>query len=276
MHVRNFILCGSLFYGLLLAGSPSFAKTCAEKKVRYGEGRDSFEVSEYRPEASTKSLMIIPPTGGTNLIDRSYSEKFCDKGYDVYLVNDWPRPGEGSTDLEVHEKFYSNAQRAIRLVAAGIKTPFLGLLGTSVGALHASIAAATQEKFDAVFLIVGGLSIAEVIVTSDQQAMQELRDVRRKRFHFQSAQENIKAIEKVFTLEPMKQPPLPRQKLIGAVISAGDTTVPYKTQVQLQEFFHPSKIISMNNDHFWAIVKTWLFHTGELIEFFDTSAATKK
>jgi hypothetical protein len=247
-----------------------------ETRVLYEQNADTFEVSVYRPEGlEAKSLILVPPTGGINLIDRSYARAFCENGYHVYLVHDWPRPGEDKIDLEVHQAFYSNAQKAIASVLASIQAPFVGILGTSVGALHASISMMTLDKIDAAFLIVGGLPIAEVVVTSDQKAMQELRAARQKRYEFKNDAENILGISKVFDLEPMSQGAWPKKKSIGIVISTGDKTVPYATQKKLQDFFQPQKVIALKNNHFWAIVKTWAFYKSELISFFEEAQKEK-
>jgi hypothetical protein len=36
-----------------------------------------------------KSILIIPPTGGTNFIDRSYGKLFCENGFDVFILDRW-------------------------------------------------------------------------------------------------------------------------------------------------------------------------------------------
>lgn len=256
----------------VLAAFPCWAKPCVKTDARYEIATGFVDVSEFHPApGSTKSLLIIPPTGGTNFIDRRYAQKFCLKGFETYIINEWPRPGEASTDVEVHQRFYANAQSAIAVVLKTLKTPFIGILGTSVGALHASIAAVTQPAIRAAFFIVGGLPISEVVVTSNQDAMRDLRKTRQARYHFKNDQENIAAIRAVFPLEPSHKQPLTK-KHFGMVISSKDATVPYKTQEQMKEFFTPEKVIALNNDHFWAIVKTWFFHTDEIIQFFDSAA----
>lgn len=265
------------FTGLVVLFSSLQALACEEARSIHQEAGLQFDLSVYKADnPQGKNLIIIPPTGGTNLIDRSYAKRFCENNFDVYLINDWQRPGEDTPDLEVHQRFYTNAQRAIAAVVKSLPNSFIGILGTSVGALHASISATTLEEIDAAFLIVGGLPIAEVVVTSDQQAMRDLRSIRQMRYHFKSDDENIAAINKVFSLEPTKQAALKNKKQIGVVISEDDKTVPYPTQQNLEAFFKPKKVIAMNNNHFWAIVKTWLFHSSELVDFFKEAARQKK
>jgi hypothetical protein len=245
--------------------------------IEYGPSDFKVQVTKYEPQDKTlKSILIIPPTGGTNYIDRSYAEKFCSVGYDVYILNHWTGDSEMNSDLEIHQKLYARAQKAISITISEIETPFIGLLGTSLGALHGSIAANTQERLNAVFLIVGGAPITEAVVTSDQHAMRELRDQREKRFGFKNDEQYLTALKKAFFLEPMSQGNMYKRKDIGMVLADKDQTVPYALQLKLQAFFNPKKSITLPSSHFWAIVKTWFFHTPEVVEFFNSSANEKK
>ncbi len=270
--IISFIL-GSV--GFLAPSCSTLTKSA--QHVSVSENAFSVDVTKYTAAApAMKSLIVLPPTGGTNFVDKSYAKTFCEAGYDVYVLNDWPRPGETGDDLERHQRAYSNSQRAIRIVLKEIKTPFIGMLGTSLGATYASVAANTFASIDAVFLVVGGVPIPEVIATSDQKEMRAFHASRFKRYGFKNDQEYIRAIDRVFDLEPTKLGALHDKKDIGVVIATRDTTVPFATQKTLVDFFHPGANITLNNGHVWAIVKTWLFHTKELVSFFDESANRKK
>lgn len=273
---HNFIkICFAVtVLGLTSCSSFLAGSSCIDQKMTLGPEEFHVSSSFYSTAIATqKSIVIFPPTGGKNAIDRSYAKQFCKAGYNVAVINGWTNDQETKSDLEIHQHFYSGAQRAVQLTLAEIKTPFVGLLGTSVGALHSAIAANSIDRFNAVFLIAGGASIAEVIVTSDQQAMIDLKTARQSRYGFKNDAENIQAIEKVFTLEPMKLGTQFSKKAIGMVIANKDTTVATATQNQLKDFYKPQTVITLNNDHFWTIVKTWLFHSNEVQEFFDRNAA---
>lgn len=250
-----------------------FGPDCKDHKVQLGTADFQVNASFFTTGQDTmKSIMIIPPTGGTNALDRSYARQFCRAGYQVAILNGWTNDQETQSDLEIHQHFYSGAQKAVQIILTEIKSPYVGLLGTSVGALHAAISANSIARFNAVFLIAGGASIAEVIVNSDQQAMVDLKSARKNRYNFKNDSENIKAIGSAFNLEPMKLGTLYSKKDIGMVIAKQDHTVPTETQINLKDFFKPMKLVLLNNDHFWAIVKTWLFHSGEILDFFDSSS----
>jgi hypothetical protein len=221
---------------------------------------------------SQKTILIIPPTGGTNIIDRSYAAQFCKNGYHAYILSSWTGDTEVVIDFEIHQRFYTNAQKAISTVLEQIETPFIGVLGTSVGGLHASIAASTQERVNAVFAITAGTPIAEVVVYSSQKAMIDLNKRRKERFKTTGHQDQVNRINQAFHLEPQKLEPLYLKKDLGLAMALDDTIVPIEQQKKLQQLWNPQTVIEINNDHFFGIIKTWFFYSDKILAFFNKSS----
>lgn len=269
-----------LFYLMIaLAGLISCATFSDVKELKLGTAEFNVELTSWVSADNQKSLIIFPPTGGTNYLDKSYARYFARRGYNVYILNTWTGKDEVSFDLEIHQRFYSRSQKAIRLVLNQIQTqrptPFVGLLGTSVGAIFSAVAATTLEGIDAVFFVVGGLTIPEVIVTSDQKIMQEAKQKRKEMFGFKTDLEYLNALDKAILLEPTRQGDLYKKKDYGMVLATQDTTVPAATQFKLKEFFRPRVTIEYDSSHFWAIVKSWMFANGDILDFFEGSAIAK-
>lgn len=214
----------------------------------------------------------MPPTGGANYIDRSYAKEFQRKGFDVYILNHWTGFDELRIDLNIHQALYTRAQKAIGLIIDQIKTPYIGMIGTSVGALHASVAASTHDRLNSVFIITGGAPITEVIVRSDQKAMLEAKKKRFEKYGFKNEDEYLQRLRKEFHLEPMELGEKYKNKTLGMVVGDEDTTVPTNTQRQLQKFWNPKTTIVYQSSHFWTIVKTWLFESKAVFKFFEDDA----
>ncbi|MGZ3690264.1 MAG: hypothetical protein ACXVAX_02100, partial [Pseudobdellovibrio sp.] len=177
MKFKFFVLFGALALTLssLSCASWGSGRSCHIEQKNISEGDFKVDISLYSDgKASNKSLLLLPPTGGTNYIDRRYATEFCQAGYDVYLINTWTMLDDPEVDLELHQRTYMRGQQALTLVIEKIKSPFIGLLGTSLGALHSAVAASYQDRLNAVFMIEGGAPISEVIVTSDQEKMRKL------------------------------------------------------------------------------------------------------
>ncbi len=242
-------------------------------ETRLSEADFHVEIVKYGTATPVaRSLLILPPTGGETFLDRSYARTFAEAGYDVYIIKQWTGLDERSSDLEIHQRLYTRAQKAIEIVLAQISSPYIGLLGTSVGALHGAVAASKQSRLNSVFIITGGAPITEVIATSDQKAMQKLREERRNRFGFKTIEENRVAIAERFFLEPMQLGDGYRKKALGMVITEQDGTVPSANQEKLKNYWQPQKVITYSNGHFLGIIKAWMFNKDDIFDFFQANA----
>ena len=228
-----------------------------------------------RKKPAARSILIMPPTGGTNYIDRRYAQELCNNNYDVYILNEWSEMSSRTIELTLHQNYYARAQRAISLVFSEISSEFIGMLGTSLGGLHTSVSLQTQPRLDAAFIITAGLPIIDVIMTSDQDAMIRLRKIRMQEFKFPNESELQKAIENVFHLEPTRLGEHFKNKKIGVALALNDRTVPTKSQQRLVDFFKPDTVLEYSSNHFWGIVKTWLFDSSEVVRFFNSASKTQ-
>lgn len=252
------------------------AQGCDALDRSMGPADFKVDVTEYfHVERSKKMLVIMPPTGGTNYADRSYAKRFCKSGYDVTILNEWTGDNGTSTDLEIHQGFYTKMLKAVGLVLDQSTATFNGMLGTSLGGLYAAVASAKIPKIDAIFTIVAGVPITKVVVTSEQKAMRDLARTRNQRFGFRNDVEYLAALQKAFSLEPNPENVKSSHRDYGVVIADEDVVVPTATQNALRDLWKPKKEIHLANGHFWAIFNTWLYHNDEVVQFFEESSAAR-
>jgi len=73
---------------VLLVGT-SYANDCldSEKSIKH----DHFEIQvlNFLPSKSIGHIIIVPPTGGTNVLDRSYARKLCAEGFSAHILSHW-------------------------------------------------------------------------------------------------------------------------------------------------------------------------------------------
>lgn len=242
---------------------------CSGTDLSFTEQDFSVETLHYRPENTRSIVLIIPPTGGTNIIDRSYAKGLCKEGIDTYILSHWTGDDEYNLELSIHTRFYARAYKAIGIVLKNLpKGKEIGLIGTSVGGLHGSIAASRYPEITRAFIITGGAHIPSIIANSNQEAMEDAWEKRRKLFSFKSRSEYITALENVIELEPLNRLAIPSKKKFGMVISTTDKTVPTINQERLKALWKPETVIYNEYDHFWTIVTTWLFDAQKIYDFF--------
>lgn len=242
---------------------------CQNQPIEFRKAEFKVQILKFQTKNSDqKSILIIPPTGGTNFIDRSYAKSFCENGYDAYILNRWSDDDEYSLDMQIHERFYSRAQKAIALTLSQINSKFIGVLGTSVGAIHAVNALHRFSKINAAFLIVGGGPIPEVIANSDQEDLAQARKKRFNLYGFKNIKEYTQALRKNITFNSIQKSANSNLQ-IGMVIASEDTTVPSKNQIELQNILAPKYILQISGNHLFAILKTWLCFKNDIMKFFD-------
>lgn len=245
---------------------------CSAKPVKLAAAEFAVEVLKYQSQnPEQKSIILMPPTGGTNSIDRSYAKNLCQSGFDVYIIEHWTGEAEFSLDLLIHERHYSRAQKAIGITIENIKSKFIGILGTSVGAIYTSVAMSLHDKLNAAFVIVGGADVPEIIATSDQDILVKVRDERFKLSGYKNNEEYIRAISEVFPYKVSQLPSLYKGKKLGMVIADADTTVPTATQNYLRDLWQPQVVYNYSGNHLTVILKTWR-HRDDIVEFFSKAA----
>lgn len=238
--------------------------------LELGAGDFRVQVSYYRSAAPGKrTILIMPPTGGNNVLDRSYARTFRSSGFDVYILNRWTGDDEYDLELGIHERLYERTQKAISLVLAEIpEGEPVGILGTSVGAIFTATAMGVHDRLKAAFLITGGAPIASVIVGSDQMAMTDAKMKRFKEFGFTSDREYLEALDPEIHLDPFKLPRKFAGKELGMIISEKDTTVPGEFQMKLKELWQPRTVYRFHDNHFVTILKSWFWHRKNIVKFF--------
>lgn len=250
--------------------------TMTEQVLYWGDIAFKAQVLQYQcAKPTNQSVLILPPTGGTNYIDRGYAEILCKNGFDVVILERWSDDDEFSLDLEIHERFYERAQKAIGIALENIKTPFVGVLGTSIGAIHTAIAVPRFEKINAAFSITGGAELSNIIALSEQSI---LVDVRKKRFKihgYKNDEEYIEALKPHIPYEPMKMPLPAKKPSLGMVLAMKDTVVPTYTQNLLRQLWSPQTVLEIPSNHTCSIVNTWLFQRQKIVDFFRTAALGK-
>lgn len=248
---------------------------CSHYSVREDEiyESDGFWVryQEYVPSKgeTNRAVVILPPTGGSNLIDRSYARGLVRKGARVKLVTGFSGEDEKSYDLQIHERIHKNAIRGLELVIQSFSNEKkVAVMGTSLGGLFVAIAVGQEIQFERALVVAAGAPIPRVIVDSDLDSMRELKKKRFEIFSLKSDEDYYNQLSRKYRLDPLsatlQKPGRPR---LAMVILTEDDTVPTSTQRALQNHWHPVWVREMENGHFWGIVSSWLFHRREIQSF---------
>lgn len=243
--------------------------SCEEENVVLKKNDMDIELSSFKTsEKSERLIVILPPTGGVNFIDRNYAQHFCKKGMSTVIIKSWSENFEVRYDLSVHTDYYMNAQAAIDSVLNQHSDYKIGMLGTSLGSLHASISFARNDFIDSVFLIVGGGNLASMIARTDQEQTLKFKEIRFELYGFESEDEYEEALKPHIPFEVLDMEIKREGRKIGMSISYDDVTVPTSNQIALKKKWNPDLLLDSNFNHTNTVLKTWLLNKRAITRFF--------
>ena len=210
----------------------------------------------------------MPPTGGITRLERSYAANFCRRGHEVILVDSWRGKFEQSLDLSVHQRLLKRAQDAIQTVITEYNFKEAGILGTSVGGIHAATALMKFSEIKKALLIVAGAPVADVIAESEQSDLAAVRTERMKKFGFKNVSEYKLALREAIDEEPLSYIDGLKDKQVAMVVAEKDKVVATKYQRQLVEALDPDWVLEYPNGHVLTIGRFWWFQTDRVLDFF--------
>jgi len=234
--------------------------------------------------SSKVKVVIFPPTGGSTTLEKWYSEKICTRGAFVLVVTDWKDAREEAFDPELHDRHLLRALQVYETLEKKWGGPFR-VLGTSLGGLYAA-AISLHHPWDKMVLITSGGPLSQVLSTSDQKPLIDLKEKRMKLWNLKSDKEYEAALGEAISndfLPPRFQsskkvegsrggpaldphPLVPSSNIILS-IAHGDDTVPHPTQEKLWESLGRPQRFDFYANHFWAIVGTYWNHSNEIADF---------
>src|SRR6185503_10156418 len=79
-------------------------------------GRRPVSLKQYAAKSrSDKTILIVPPTGGENLVDQGWANFFCARGYRALILQHWDQDDAVTPlDLGMHDRGSLRALAAVR------------------------------------------------------------------------------------------------------------------------------------------------------------------
>lgn len=222
---------------------------------------------------SKKVVILLPPTGGLNILDRGYANELCSHGISVAVLEGWDHQLDTSMDFSMHDhgalRYVSAIRHTVEFLASS-KLHSIGLLGTSIGAIGGALGFGLEERISAATFIVGSARFADVVALSDEKGAALLREKRMKLYSLSTIEQYQELVRKNITFEPslFLKPTVGRNTL---VISAdNDTTVPSEYQYELASLLK-SQVISLEGNHLDVIKHTFWNETTAVVDFFNSN-----
>lgn len=221
-----------------------------------------------------RAVIVLPPTGGINLIDRGYSNKLCSAGLTVALLQDWEHRDYMDLDFKMHDigalRYISATRHTLEFLKSRDFNS-VGLLGTSIGAIGGALAFGVEERIKAAAFIVGSARFADVVGTSTEKETSDLRESRMKKFDIKTQDEYTAAAKKEVMMDPAKYLTTVGDRSSLVVTADKDVTIPTEYQLELVEILKPKQHIKLQGSHIQAIKSAFWRHSSDIVNFFKSS-----
>lgn len=231
--------------------------------------RVQYELYAADDSGSPPWVVLLPPTGGANFLDRRYARKLRDQGASVMLVTDWTGLTEEPKDLGIHNRGLALSLRAFDLLRARAGGARLRLFGTSLGGLFAATMAYHRpDGVERLVLVVTGGPLSRVVATSKLSNLVQLKKDRRAQLGFADDEAYRKILADKIPLDFIADKPYevaPEKVLM--VIAKSDESVPTVTQETLWEKLGKPRRLDVDGGHFFTIIGSYLWRASELTEF---------
>lgn len=204
-----------------------------------------------------KLVLIVPPTGGSSIIEKRYAKYFCNHGLNAVIIDDWTGANLTSETLDftVHQRELEYAESAIKKTLSYFKNSTIGMLATSKGAIGISAFTDTIEKKVSVLIsIVAGGPLHLAISRANEEGLKTLRSQRMKLLDIDQMEYDQLIFE---NLKYRTQDISPNSKMkVVLVYATEDIVVPTELQVWLKDLWNPSALWYLEDNHVPAIGKT--------------------
>lgn len=251
----------------------------SRETVNYRQG-SGFQIKTYQyyptqeRVGTGQMVIIVPPTNGTNGLDRDAAEAFCKYGLPAVILDSWTNSSRHPSvaEPESHQYEIDQARRALLILTNNVfSNTQIGILATSKGAIGvAAYASEFRSNVKSVFLIVAGAPLHLAISRAGERGLRDLRAARASHFELQSQRQYDQMIAQSLTSSiPTSRP---RSGLrVAMVISDNDTTVPTYLQENLMNQWRPDRLWRRPGNHRQVVLFSFTMLKKRMFEFFDES-----
>jgi hypothetical protein len=188
--------------------------------------------------SNTPSIIIMPPSGGDNVLDTLYAHLFCENGFNVYILRDWfGNLSNYELDPRSHDEEGLRGYSAVLHLLEFIKPASpekIGLLGTSKGAIQGSLLMALEDELRTSILIAGGADLPRILAVGTHSEVAKIRKKRMEKYKLASVELYEALLRQELKLDPGPLFAGYENKNMLFYIGQRDTTVPTSNQLQLQ------------------------------------------
>ncbi len=228
------------------------------------------------------AVIMIPPIGGTNLLDRKMAETFCENKMSALILTDdfayiqSQSAGPLRPPEDHQETFYrvgAAVKGSLALISddANLDYKKVGMFGVSLGGVLGSFMMATQADISAGYFVVAGGDIPQILAVSEQDEVSRIRRKRMSEEGLNTKAEYEEFLREHILFDPMDLAQTMIPETINMVIAERDSSVPTPNQRSLHQAFGQPDTRYINAGHVDAVISAlfWSSDRRDIARFFE-------
>lgn len=215
-------------------------------------------------DKTVPAVIMIPPVGGVNLLDKRTAGTLCDsKIAGIIVANDFAniqyQADKALLPPEDHQKTFHRIGAAVKGIMKMISDDKnldydrVGMFGVSLGGILGSFVMATQPDIAAGYFVVAGGDVPQILATSKQDEVSKIRARRMREQGFKNSAEYEEFLREYITFDPADLGITMPRDTINMMISRQDTRVPTENQFLLHKAFNEPEATYSSKEHLMAI-----------------------
>jgi hypothetical protein len=227
------------------------------------------KIEAYLADNKTIQNIILPPIGGTTLLESKYARKICARGVSSYIFVNWTNDYEESViDLKVHRRAIERALYSIKLFLEKNDMP-TSILGTSLGGIYAGLAVGRFSQLTKAAIITSGMDLAGILAYGMLPETIEQRNKRFEKLGFKDQDEYYLALTNAIDYDYESYSRYYRNKELLHFRSFNDIVIPVLYQDQLISYFDEDlvRVNSIRFNHRNTIIWTYARRSNWIANF---------
>lgn len=228
------------------------------------------EAEVSRTPGARRCVILVPPTNGVTFLDRHFLRQLRQKPVHVMALTGFTGAWETTPDWRVHDRGLKRGQCAVLELLAWarrrLRAEKFSVIGLSMGALFAGMAAAKTDEIESLALVVGGAPIYQIAAESWHPALLSIRRSRDSTYGRLRSSAYVQKLRRSIDVDlaDVARPKRGRRDLL--VIGKNDWIIPTARQYDLARRLKPEKTIEVNGGHLAAMVMAETYYARQIRE----------
>lgn len=235
--------------------------------------RSKFHYYETTKDGEHPLLIILPPIGGVNTVDKSIASYMANRGVNVLIaltpedIADVNRPVDDIDGFLIRTTVSARHLIDFATDRNKVDASRIGGFGASLGGIRLLTLIGVDERISASVIYVGAGNIPEILANSEQDIIKNYREYKMRELQVETREEYLDLMRANSTVEPLDNVHNFDADNVYLKISNRDTSVPTANQWETQNAIGTQNYNETNRNHVQAIIAA-LFERGQIKKFF--------